>query len=226
MTGTRRYEQKRRAEQVGGTRRRIVEATVELHRDVGPACTTIAEIARRAGVQRRTVYNHFPDDGALFAACSAHWRMLHPPPDPRSWVEIGETGTRVVTVLRSLYGWYRETEPMTANVLRDADVLPALREVIEPGLGRYLDGVRGLLVDAIGAVAARRDQVVAAASVVVDFHVWQKLAALGDDAAAELAAQFLAAAASEDAPQPGRPHVPSRQDPDGYKVELIDRSGT
>ncbi|MCY7302061.1 MAG: TetR/AcrR family transcriptional regulator, partial [Thermoleophilia bacterium] len=43
-------------------------------RTVGPAATQISEIARRAGVQRVTVYNHFPDEASLFAACSAHWR--------------------------------------------------------------------------------------------------------------------------------------------------------
>ena len=85
--GKRKYELKKRAEQVEATRRRITEATVELHRTVGPAATQISEIARRAGVQRVTVYNHFPDEAALFAACSAHWRALHPAPDPAAWLD-------------------------------------------------------------------------------------------------------------------------------------------
>src|SRR5919206_2344341 len=101
----RKYELKQRAEQLEETRRRIVEATSRLHLERGPAATTIAEVARRAGVQRRTVYNHFPDDAALFAACSAHWRDLHPAPDPASWA--GD----LRTALRELYAWYRETEP-------------------------------------------------------------------------------------------------------------------
>src|ERR687888_296648 len=77
MTTRRKYELKKRAEQLAETRRRITETTVELHRTVGPAATQISEIARRAGVQRVTVYNHFPDDASLFAACSAHWRDFH-----------------------------------------------------------------------------------------------------------------------------------------------------
>jgi len=68
-----RYRIRRRAEQVDQTRQRIVETTAELHGSVGPAATTIAAIADRAGVTRLTVYRHFPDDAALFAACSAHW---------------------------------------------------------------------------------------------------------------------------------------------------------
>src|SRR5262252_5337560 len=126
----RKYELKQRAEQVEETRRRIVEATSRLHLERGPAATSIAEVARRAGVQRRTVYNHFPDDAALFEACSAHWRALHPPPDPTAWTDVRQG-------LQELYAWYGETEPMTANVLRDVEVLPSLRAVVEPGFGAY-----------------------------------------------------------------------------------------
>jgi AcrR family transcriptional regulator len=84
----RRYELKERAVAQAETRRRIVDATVALHREVGPARTTVAEIARRAGVGRVTVYNHFPDDVALLGACSAQWVSEHPPPDPRAWAAI------------------------------------------------------------------------------------------------------------------------------------------
>ena len=66
---------KRRAEQLEETRQRIVDATVALHEEVGPARTTVTAIAQRAGVSRPTVYNQFPDDRSLFAACSGHWRQ-------------------------------------------------------------------------------------------------------------------------------------------------------
>src|ERR687884_571708 len=145
MPTKRKYELKKRAEQQAETRRRITEATVELHRTVGPAATRISEIARRAGVQRVTVYNHFPDDATLFAACSAHWRDLHPAPDPAAW--DGD----LRTALRELYAWYRETEPMTANVLRDAQSLPALQAIVDGGFGGYLDAVRGILAEPYGA---------------------------------------------------------------------------
>jgi AcrR family transcriptional regulator len=177
---TRKYELRQRAEQVEDTRRRIVEATSRLHLERGPAATSIAEIARRAGVQRRTVYNHFPDDGALFAACSAHWRALHPPPDPAGWTELRQG-------LRELYAWYRETEQMTANVLRDAEVIPSLRGVIEPGFGAYLEAVR----EALDAHAGRSRQGEAAIRLVTDFHSWRSLAPLGDEEAAELAAELV-----------------------------------
>ncbi|MGH3049085.1 MAG: TetR/AcrR family transcriptional regulator [Gaiellaceae bacterium] len=195
MPAKRKYELKQRAEQVAETRRRITEATVELHRTVGPAATQISEIARRAGVQRLTVYNHFPDDATLMAACSEHWRSLHPTPDSGAWAAIDDPAERLRTALRALYAWYRETEPMTANVLRDADRVAALRTIVETGLGRYLDGVRELLAQPFRARGRRRGRVAAALRAATDFHLWRALAPLGDGGAAELAAQLVELAA-------------------------------
>jgi AcrR family transcriptional regulator len=187
----RKYELRQRADRVEETRRRIVGATVDLHLTRGPAATQIAEVARRAGVQRRTVYNHFPDEAALFAACSAHWRARHPPPDPAGWSDLRNG-------LRELYAWYRETEPMTANVLRDAQALPSLRAVIEDGFGAYLEAVRTAL--ARGRGRSRRVQ--AAIRLVTDFHAWRALASLGQDEAVELAAELVELAG--DAPRRSR----------------------
>jgi AcrR family transcriptional regulator len=195
MGEKRKYELKKRAERLAETRRRITEATVELHRTVGPAATQVNEVARRAGVQRMTVYNHFPDETSLFAACSAHWRALHPAPDLAAWHAVEDPGARLRLGLRELYAWYRETEPMTANVLRDAQVLPALRAIIDGGLLRYLDQVRMVLTEPIGARGRRRERVDAAARAAVDFHTWRALAPLGDADAAELAAGLVELAA-------------------------------
>jgi len=181
----RKYELKHRAEQVEETRQRIVEATSALHLERGPARTSIAEVARRAGVQRRTVYNHFPDDSTLFEACSAHWGARHPPPDPAAWTDLRHG-------LRELYAWYGETEQMTANVLRDAEVLPSLRAVLEPGLGAYMAAVREVLAGQAG----RSPRVEAAIRLVTDFHSWRSLAPLGDQEAVELAVGLVELAAA------------------------------
>jgi AcrR family transcriptional regulator len=195
MGQKRKYELKKRAERLAETRRRITEATVELHRTVGPAATHINEVARRAGVQRMTVYNHFPDESSLFAACSAHWRALHPTPDLAAWRAVKEPGARLRLGLGELYRWYRETEPMTANVLRDAQVLPALRAIVEGGLLRYLDEAGKVLTEPLDA-RGRRQQVDAAARAAVDLHTWRALAPLGDDDAADLAARLIELAAT------------------------------
>jgi AcrR family transcriptional regulator len=196
MAGPRKYELKKRAERLEETRRRITEATVELHRTVGPAQTRVSEIARRAGVQRVTVYNHFPDDGSLLAACSSHWRALHPAPDPKGWRTVAEPHLRVRRGLRDLYAWYRETEPMTANILRDVELVPALRPIVERGLGAYLGDVCWVLTEQFRAQGRRRARVEAAARVAIDFHVWRTLARLGDADAAELAARLVESAAA------------------------------
>jgi AcrR family transcriptional regulator len=189
------YVLKQRAQKQIETRRRIIEATTELHLTVGPAATHLTEVARRAGVQRVTIYNHFPDETALFAACSADWRALHPTPDPQHWLATADAGARLRLALGELYEWYRETAPMTANVLRDAQVLPALQRVLERGLLRYLDAIPETLAEPFGARGRRRERVLHAARAAVDFHFWRALAPIGDDDAAELGAGLVELAA-------------------------------
>ena len=82
------YKMKRRAEQEAETRQRITEAAMRLHGTVGPARTSISAVADRAGVRRSTVYRHFPDEEALFGACSQHWAERNPPPDLGRWGRI------------------------------------------------------------------------------------------------------------------------------------------
>ena len=191
----RKYDQKKRAEQTAKTKRRIVEATVGLHQKVGPAATQINEIARIAGVQRVTVYSHFPDEASLFIACSAHWRALHPTPDPAAWLATEDPAKRRRLALRELYGWYRETEPMTANVLRDAELRPALKAILEAGLARYLSRVHDVLVQTSAVEGERRRRVDAAVWAAIGFHTWRALAPIGDAEAAELAAGLIELAA-------------------------------
>jgi len=125
------YNLKARAERYQKTRQRIVEATVELHRTAGPARTTITEIAKKAGVERQTVYNHFPDELSLFKACSAHNRALNPPPDPEPWKLIPDPEERLRRALAEVYDYYRRNELMLANVTRDAQANPNTRKVLE-----------------------------------------------------------------------------------------------
>src|SRR3954454_19435117 len=106
----RKYELKERARRQAETRQRIVEATVALHTSVGPAHTTISAIAERAGVQRHTVYAHFPDDDTLLEACAAHWRAAHPLPDLARSLDLEEPEERLRAVLSDVYEWYATVE--------------------------------------------------------------------------------------------------------------------
>ena len=88
---------------------------MKLHGTVGPARTTVSAIADEAGVQRATVYRHFPDDQSLFDACTAHFYGLHPRPDPEAWASIADPDERLRKALADLYAWYGETEEMLSN---------------------------------------------------------------------------------------------------------------
>jgi AcrR family transcriptional regulator len=190
MARKRKYELKARAEAQEETRRRITEATVGLHLEVGPAKTTISEIAKRAGVQRLTVYNNFPDEISLLGACSAHYIAQHPPPDPGAWLSLREPGRRARTALAALYGYYRETEPMTGKVMRDAAVMPALAAVVEQGWTPFLSGLRDDLASAFERDGPADPRLRAALGVAIRFETWRALARdedMSDEAAAGLA---------------------------------------
>jgi len=116
---------RKRADDVAETRQRIVAAAVRLHGTVGPAATTVSALAEEAGVTRLTVYRHFPDDRALFAACSRHWVSGQVLPDPAAWSQIGDPAIRLHAGLSDLYRFYRDAEPMLTNVRRDRAALPA-----------------------------------------------------------------------------------------------------
>src|ERR671924_252320 len=120
------YRMSRRAELEEQTRRRITESTVALHEELGPARTSISAIAEEAGVRRSTVYRHFPDEEALFAACSSHFRALNPPPDPAAWAAIQDSEARTETALRELYAFYRRTHRMYESLFRDETLVPAV----------------------------------------------------------------------------------------------------
>jgi AcrR family transcriptional regulator len=175
MAEKRKYEMKKRAERQRETRRRIVEATVELHRTRGPANTTISEIARRAGVNRLTVYNHFPDLTDLLKACSRSWTGRHPAPDPTPWARISDPQVRFRTALSELYGFYARTEPMRANVLRDAQTMPELAALLEGSVVPYLEALRDLLAEGWEVRSKEKGRLLATLALALDFHTWRSL---------------------------------------------------
>jgi AcrR family transcriptional regulator len=193
-TRRRAYELKERARRQEQTHQRIVDATVALHNEVGPVFTTVAEIARRAGVSRLTVYKHFPEEGELFAACQQRFLDSHPLPDLAPALAVSEPGDRLRAVLIELYRSYREREPMTAKVLRDRGALPALDSL----LARTMDAQQAQLTEALAAgldaQPARGGRVRALVALALDFWAWQRLASegLSDDQAAKVMAELVA----------------------------------
>lgn len=168
------YRMSKRAELEERTRTRITESTVALHEELGPARTSISAVAERAGVRRSTVYRHFPDEEALFAACSSHWRAANPPPDPGVWVAIADPDERLRTALRDLYAFYGRTEAMYASLLRDEPLVPVVHRLLGAFFG-YLDAIRDVLMAGRGprGRAARRTR--AAIGHALAFGTWRSL---------------------------------------------------
>jgi AcrR family transcriptional regulator len=175
----RKYELKERARRQARTRERIAEAAVELHRTVGPARTTVKEVAKRAGVHRATVYEHFPDEVALFRACCARWDAIHPPPDIEAWASIMEPTERLRTALSELYAYYDDAGEMLDRVLPDARSSLALARYLD----EEWDPLLAWIVETLAAgwevrgAAARRLR--ALLRTAVEFQTWKALTGPG-----------------------------------------------
>lgn len=175
----RKYELRRRAQSQEKTRRKIVDATVELHEKLGPRATTISAIAEQAGVQRLTVYRHFPDDTALFGACSSQWFGDHPLPDPAIWRTPPDWRSRCQAGLAALFAYYRRNTGMLASVMRDAD-LPAMQAPMQGFSDYYRQMHADLLGAAEPALAGRKDFAETILHA-LSFATWQSLAASFSD---------------------------------------------
>lgn len=171
---TRRYRKRRRAVQEDETRRRITEATVELHGSVGPARTTVSAVAERAGVQRATVYRHFPDEEALYAACSAHWISEHQLPDLEAWAAIDDPDERLRTALTELYAWFEQGEYMLEKTTRDVTVVPALQPAMATS-AMWFQAAAEVLMRGRSLRGLRRRWTAAAIGHAVSFFTWRSL---------------------------------------------------
>lgn len=158
---------------------RIVEATMQLHEELGPRGTTISAIAERAGVQRLTVYRHFPDETAVFQACTAHWLTLNPPPEATLWAGIDEGEARARAVLSAWYAYYRTTRRMWTVAYRDVTSVPALQQPMA-AMGELLNDIGE---DMLAHITPGPAGAPLAASVhhALAFSTWSSLEALGLD---------------------------------------------
>jgi AcrR family transcriptional regulator len=173
-----------------------VAATEALHREVGPARTTIADIARRAGVERLTVYNHFPRLDDLLRACQAHFLAGHPPPD----ISPGDVAKsraldRLEDSLTRLYRWFRANEEMEQNIHRDRDLLPELDELLRRSGDPIFDRAASAYASLIARAALAATEVETFIRLAFDFRTWKLVTrgGLSDDKAARL---FVRAVAS------------------------------
>jgi AcrR family transcriptional regulator len=186
------YRMGRRREQMEATRQRIAEAAYELHATVGPINTTVSSVAERAGVQRHTVYHHFPDLTSLFRACTEHALRTTGVPDIAAWMTVQDPADRLRRGLAELYAYYRANARLIGNVVRDLPLMPELRatDAMSPVLRQMVE------VLAAGWPGDEETQRLRAAALglAVSFEAWRSLTdhGLDDEAAVELMAKLVA----------------------------------
>ena len=187
------YRMQRRAETQAQTRLRITESAVALHGTVGPARTSISAVAAHAGVRRSTVYRYFPDEAALFDACTAHWSAANPPPDCAPWTQITDPSRRLSVALAELYAYYRRTEQMLDNLFRDEAAVPLVQERFAAFHG-YFAAARDTLMTGRALRGPVRRRTHAALGHAIAFSTWKSLVrdqGLDDKEAAALALSFV-----------------------------------
>lgn len=207
----RRYRMKKRAESEEQTRMRIVTSAVAVHGTLGPSQSSISAIADHAGVRRSTVYRHFPDEKALFTACSSHWMAENPVPDIARWAAIREFPQRLNVALHELYGYYRRNERMLANVFRDEGTMPIVRELLG-GFRGYLAAAQKVLPESGGEAGTRIEE--AALGHALSFATWRSLAmeqGLSDDESARLMGLFIEVCSSAGRQAHSKRHRPVRK---------------
>jgi tetracycline repressor-like protein len=166
---TRTYTLKKRAAQQAETRQRIVEAAVELHTNVGPAATTFSMVAEKAGVQRHTLYAHFPDERSLLMACSGHVEARDPIPDSAAWGGIADLAEQLAIGLRAIYAWFERNDTLLASVLRDAEHHALVHEISQLRYGPSVAAWHQVL----GAKLKARQR--AMLHLALSFYTWRSL---------------------------------------------------
>ena len=189
------YELKARAERMADTRRRIVEATLKLHQTLGPAHTSISAIAAAAGVQRHTVYSHFPDERDIYMACGSLFARRNPLPPVAPWREIAGQSARTHRALLEVYGFFRDHERELSPIIRDMPLIPQL---VGKRFAPYRESVVAVVTDGWQLRGKRAVSVRALLDVALRFETWRALAredGLSDvEAAATMAEAVLCVA--------------------------------
>lgn len=189
------YKMKRRAELEEQTRRRITESAVALHGTLGPARTSVSAVAEHAGVRRSTVYRHFPDEEALFGACSAHWAIENPLPEIEAWSQVGDPDDRLALALGEMYAFYRGSEGMLTNLFRDRAAVAVVDQLMG-AYDQFMAAAVEILLAGRGLRGKAKDRTRAAIGHALEFTTWRSLArgqGLDDSEAVRLMSSLVTA---------------------------------
>lgn len=190
------YRMQRRAESQQQTRRRITESAVELHGTLGPSRTSMSAVAAHAGVRRSTLYRHFPDEAALFDACSVHWASANPPPDLTAWTRVADPDERLTVALGELYAFYGRTAGMLENLFRDEPSVAIVGERFG-AFRAYISAVQDTLMRGRPCRGGAKLRARAVIGHAIAFSTWKSLVreqGLDGEAAVELMRGLVAGA--------------------------------
>jgi AcrR family transcriptional regulator len=189
----RKYSMERRSATVEDTRRRIIDATVELHNEKGVSGTSMQDIADRSGVALATVYRHFPTLDALVPACGARNVELNPLPEETVFAAFDSGEARVAALVAALFAHYERGQRAYEVGFAEAATLPVMAGL----MASLAERVRELVAAAAKPLGLDQKHLSLAVGL-CDFRVWRALTDAGLSAAdaAELTSQLVASAFS------------------------------
>ena len=165
------YSMERREAQEAETRERIVRAAVKLHAERGALATPFAAIAKRAQVSPQTVYNHFPDLGAMLGACTSHVAARAPVVDESSFRGGRTAQERLRRLARAVFARNEFRDPWFRFGYHEAASIPELAAI-------FARGDENLRRLAVAALAPDREPIagfVDVAFVLLDYPAWKTL---------------------------------------------------
>jgi AcrR family transcriptional regulator len=191
----RKYALGKRAEAVEETRRKIIDATFELHGTKGIVATSMQDVADRADVSLRTVYNHFPTIDDLVGGCGAKVMSVLAPPTPDTFAGLQTFDARVKRLVGELFAMYERAPEMIEVARCEQAEVPRLKEFVS-----YLAASHKDLVSEALRPFKPRSQVAAETTALTDFYVWKAFTdqAITTRQAADLICRSLVALANPD----------------------------
>ena len=194
----RKYDMHRRAAAAEETRRRIVDATRQLHTIQGIAATRYDDIAERAGVGVGTVYRHFPSVDELIPACGRVVMEAVALPDASAaralFTDVSAPQARIERLEREAFAIYERGAPELTAARREPDAHPAVAHTataLEASLAALVDSA----LEPLAVTDADRRLVRA----MIDLGTWQALRdqGIGSAEAVDAVCRMLAAGAIE-----------------------------
>lgn len=164
----RKYEIGKRAESVEETRRRIIDATFELHNEKGVLATSIQDVAERADVALRTVYNHYPTIDNLVAGCTEKVIALLSPPTPAIFNGLTTLEERVKRLVGELFAMYERGSAQIEVARCEQGEVAGLAEYVASEAA-----MREALVRKALRPFKPRGRTVREATALADFYVWK-----------------------------------------------------